>query len=770
MRRTRVLFLLAIVLILGAVGSSYYIQKKAQFRQRPTLPEKLPQFVNTAQKDWVYFKGDGNRPIVEVRAREMQRIEEGTPRVELKQVVLKLYHKEGKEYDQVKSASAVFAENEGVLFSDGDVEIILAVPAGDEDAIPKGRLLSVHTSGVRVQTKTGLASTERPAKFQFDRGHGKAVGASYDPNTRELILASEAELHWLGDNPDAVPMIVQAGMLRYLEGQSQVYLSPWSKFFRGPLSMEAANSVVTLEDGVIRLVDAEGVSGTDQGAQRTLRFAAAEMQLAFSADTQMERISGAGAARLESDTSSARTRVTADRLTMEFAPARQETLLKSALAAGGGTLESKPVPREGAVTPPTKLLRSEAILMVMKDGGREIERIETHSEGTLDLLPNAAGQPQRRLTAHRMWMHYGANNQLQSFRAVESATESVRAPARKAPAAAPAPARTWSKDLSADFDPQSGEMTLLKQWGNFRYEEGEQQALAASAVLDSPRNLITLETAARAWDRTGSVSADTIVLRQDSGDFTAEGNVTSTRLPDSKSNSSAMISAGENMQARARRMVSVNRNRLIVYEGDAVLWQSSNRLQASRIVINRETQTLEAQGKVFSQFLDKRSPPDRSKPVGGKAAADYVVVRSEKLHYSDKERLAHYTGGVRLLRASMDVQSSELRAWLRDSGGGEQAGGAAPAEQEQSSLEKALADGSVRIFREDPGRTRRASAEHAEYLVDEEKVVLNGGNPHLIDSVKGTTRGRQLTWFARNDSLQVDGAAAQPSVSRIRRN
>ena len=768
MRRTRILFLLAIVLILGAVGSSYYIQKKAQFRQRPTLPEKLPLNVNIAQKDWVYFKGDGNRPIVEVRAREMQRVEEGTPRIELKKVVLKLYHKDGKEYDLVKCETAVFAENDSILFSDGDVEITLAVPAADEESLPKGRLLRIDTSGVRVDTKTGLASTERPATFQFDRGDGKAVGASYDPHARELRLTSEVELNWRGDNPDALPMKVQAGTLRYMEAESQVYLSPWSKFFRGTLSMEGADAVITLEEGVIRRVDAQKVSGADRGAQRTLHFAAAEMQLAFTAGTQMEKITGAGAARLEADSSTALTRVDADRLSMEFAPARNESILKSALAAGHSTLESRPVVKEGTTPPAAKLLRSEAILLVMKDGGREIERIETHSEGTLDLLPNAAGQAQRRLTAHRMWMHYGENNQLQSFRAVQAATESRR-PAGKPKEPAPPPSRTWSEDLTAEFDPQSGEMARLEQWGNFRYQAGDQHALAARAILDSPRNLITLSAAARAWDRTGSVSADTIALRQDTGDFTAEGNVTSTRLPDPKSNSSSLISAEENMQARARRMMSGNRNRLIEYEGDAVLWQSSNRLQASRIVIDREAQTVEAQGNVFSQFLDKRAPPDRNKAGSGKGAA-YVVVRSEKLRYTDKDRLAHYTGSVRLIRESMDVQSSELRAWLRESGGGKTGEGGAAAPQETSSLEKAFADGNVRIFSEDPGRTRRASAEHAEYMIDEEKVVLLGGTPQLIDSAKGTTRGRQLTWFARNDSLQVDGAPMQPGVSRIRRN
>ena len=40
-----------------------------------------------------------------------------------------------------------------------------------------------------MESKTGKAYTDRLATFQFDRGDGQAVGADYDPNTRELNLA-----------------------------------------------------------------------------------------------------------------------------------------------------------------------------------------------------------------------------------------------------------------------------------------------------------------------------------------------------------------------------------------------------------------------------------------------------------------------------------------------------------------------------------------------------------------------------------------------------
>jgi len=39
----------------------------------------------------------------------------------------------------------------------------------------------------------------------------------------------------------------------------------------------------------------------------------------------------------------------------------------------------------------------------------------------------------------------------------------------------------------------------------------------------------------------------------------------------------------------------------------------------------------------------------------------------------------------------------------------------------------------------------------------------------LEDSLRGNTRGIKLTWFSGSDKLLVDGAAAEPAVSRINR-
>jgi len=136
------------------------------------------------------------------------------------------------------------------------------------------------------------------------------------------------------------------------------------------------------------------------------------------------------------------------------------------------------------------------------------------------------------------------------------------------------------------------------------------------------------------------------------------------------------------------------------------------------------------------------------------------VVRASDLVYTEETRLAVYQGGVALARPSLTVNSRELQAFLK------------PADSD-SSLDKALADGAVKIVSVSttvkPVRTRTGTSEHAEYYADEQKVILQKGEPLLVDSQTGNANGEQLTWWANNDRLLVEGAANKPAQGTIRK-
>jgi lipopolysaccharide export system protein LptA len=132
------------------------------------------------------------------------------------------------------------------------------------------------------------------------------------------------------------------------------------------------------------------------------------------------------------------------------------------------------------------------------------------------------------------------------------------------------------------------------------------------------------------------------------------------------------------------------------------------------------------------------------------------VVRAPHLSYTDDDRVAVYTGGVILDHSGTHVTSTDLRAILADANA-------------DSRLEKAFADGNVVIHWVNPSRTRVGSSQHAEYYTSDQRVFMTGGRPKFDDSCKGSTEGNELTYFANDDRLLVNGKSGQPSQSRINR-
>ncbi len=747
MRSKRGLLLVAIAAIVAAVAVSYYYQQQVVARRAPPAPKSLPKEVEAAATDWVWTHTAGGKPVVEVRARHFKQVKE---HVELEPLELRLYHQDGRRYDRVASARAEFGRERDQLYADGDVEITMGLPS---EGRPRGRLVHVRTSGVTFESKTGRAATERAASFTFDQGEGKAVGASYDPATRELHMRGLVELRWRGRSEQSKPMQIEAGELIYREREAVVLLRPWSRLTRENTVLEAADAVVYLEDGSIRRAEAKRARGSDEFPRRQLAYSADQLAMKFSSGGEVEQIVAEGGARLTAVSETARTALRADRVDLDFDLTSGESVLKSALARGAASMESSPLPRAGAPLAETRLLRSEVIQLAMRPGGREIQAVETGAPGEIEFSPSRPEQRRRWVRAERMWITYGPGNRVQKYRAVSVQTRTDPPAAAKAKPPLP-PVLTSSQDLSAEFDPKTGEVTQLEQWNQFRYQEGERQARAGRAVLMEAQHRILLEDQARLWDPSGSTTAYRILLDQQTGDLTADVNVVSNRLPERQAPSSALLSQDEPLEATAARMTVTDRQQRVRYEGRAVVWQGANRIQAERIEIDRKGRRLSASGGVRTQFVD--APQAGPKASKAKGPPPLVVVEASELDYAEQDRLARYQGGARLVRLALEVKAREIRASLQNAGG-------------SSSLERAYADGQVEILERQGERQRRGTAEHAEFYAADSRVVLHGGAPALFDSLRGHTRGEQLTYYADNDKLLVNGVAQRRVVSRLRR-
>ncbi len=759
-RRVGPLLALAAVVLIIAVGATYYTRLEQQYRNTPAKPKPLPPGTASAAQDWSYTQMNGSKPSVFVRAKDFKE-QEG--KFHLTGVELHIFHKDGSQYDQVQSAAADFEMSTGVMYSDGDVAITMGIPA---DSQPNGRLLAIKSSGVHFETKNGKVYTDRSASFTFAKGEGKSVGAEYDPNAHILHMKSAAELIWRGEDPHTTPMKIEAGDVLYKEQESKVYLSPWSRLTRGGMVLNAGPAVVTLDKSRLQHADTQNATGTDHEPNRDLDYAADQLSVDFDAGGEIQKMTGTNHARLVERSASGVTTITTDRIEMMFDTASGTSELQTAIASGHGIVESKPgAPGKAAANasaPETRILRSDTINVHMRAGGQEIESVETGGPGTVEFVPVGAGQQHRVMTGQFLSMKYGSQNQLESLRAVGVTTRSDR-PRPSGAKADPPPALTWSRDLLARFKPGTSQLDTLEQWNDFRYQEGDRHATADRAVLNQTNNAIDLKTGARVWDPTGSTDADHILLDQQSGDFLADGHVNTLRVPEKKGGdaASSLLTQDEPLHGTARRVTSKDSNTKIHYEGSVLLWQGADRLEADTVDIDRDDEKLHAHGQVVTQLMDK---PDKKDPKAAQKPPVFTVVHAPELIYTDDDKIAHYLGGAMLDRGPMRVKAHEIRAFMRASDDKKQ-----PSADSGSSLDHAFADGQVEIVQASPDRTRTGRSDHAEYYVDADKVILTGGRPELVDTVKGTTRGDKLTWYAKQDRLVVTGSKGRLAQSNLRR-
>jgi LPS export ABC transporter protein LptC len=307
MRGARWLLLLAIFAILGWLGFTYRTQRREIEGQAPTRPDLLPVDVAGQAKDWHYVKNDekGSK-ICEVWAKNFRQ-EKDSSRMELEGVRLHIFHQKKDQFDRIESPFATFQPSEDKLYSDGKVFITLAVPTEGQ---PTHRLVSISTSGVTYDSKTNKASTDRAADFVFENGTGKCVGAVYDPSTKELQMQSAVDLNLKGRGPKGKPMKLQSGQLVYKEAESKILLSPWSRLTRDSSVTEGGDTVVTLKNDAVQLVETQKAKGVDMDPKRHLEYSADRLTVHYSETGDVDRVTGESNARLVSSTWSLKAPIT----------------------------------------------------------------------------------------------------------------------------------------------------------------------------------------------------------------------------------------------------------------------------------------------------------------------------------------------------------------------------------------------------------------------------------------------------------------------------
>lgn len=784
MRSLRWLLLVVIAVVAVAVFRVYRLERLAgKAAQRPMPPMMSLSDKATAQ-EWEWGQSAGGHPAVKLTARQYK-LASDTKTANLEGIELRIYQKNGKYFDRVRTEHAQFFNEDKKLYAPDEAEITLDVPVTGEPTHP---LTSIKAAGINYNSDSGTAVTDQHVTFKFEDGDGICDGASYDPQSHEIHLMHGVVLNLKGKDARARPMKVETEELIYSEKDQSVRLGPWAKLTREQTVLVAGATTVHLRNRKMESIDAPGARGTDKQQGKNLEYSADMVNAHYNEHGEMEKLEATGNAHLVSHGATSETAMSGAHLNLLFNAGLHDSLLTSAQARGNAFVESKPTPDPKGQTPDTKTIRSDAVDIFMRPDGKELDRVSTLSPGTMEFLPNQPARSHRLVKSDRMLVHYGPKNEIESFHADNATTETHPSQAEVTTKKKPASqiATTSSKTMDVSFD-EKGQVKRILQNGNFHYAEGVRKAQSENAVMDNAKNLMDLDDHARIADDTGSTAANHIRIDQATGEFDAVGKVETTRLPDQKpvapqpvaqasagkpadsaasakpADKGGMLDPGEAMQGKADHVTSANsgsiHGAIIHYVGNAVVWQGASRISGDRIDIDRKEKSLLADGHVVSFLQDAAKNGPDGKPG---AAPPVTVVRAQKLAYSDTNRLAVYTGDVSLTRSALTVKCATLQAYLND---GKPVNGKTP----DSRIDKAMADGKVEVVQTASARQRIGTSDHGEYYTEEGKIILTGGRPHLKDSRSGDATGDKVTYFTNDDRLEVEGAPKKQVEGHILR-
>jgi lipopolysaccharide export system protein LptA len=735
----------------------YVKAKKEAAKHRVATPKSLS--ADTAGEAFEWEWSQNAKTHVKIRAKHMVQSADNS-RNQLTGVELQIFQKQDKKYDRITCPEAIFTVSDNKLYAPGEAEITLDVPVVGEPPHP---LTSIKAAGINFDSKSGNAITDKHVTFHFDGGDGTSEGASYDPENHALRLASNVIVNLQGKTPGSVPMKVEAGELNYNEKEAVIHLGPWSRMTHGGAIVNAGESVVKLNnEKKMDTVDAAQAKGIDNRPGREVEYAADMIHIHY-VDGVAEKINGVGNAKLISHGKGSDTTMTGNTVDLFFNTESGDSELSTAIARGNGMVESKPAPDPKGLTPDTKIMKADVLNLHMRPGGKDLSRVNTDVPGTLEFIPNQPVRHRRILKSSAMDVLYAEKNEVQSFHATDSTTETypteeeIKREQKKGNKAPLPVGYTTSKVIDAAFD-DKGQIKTMKQNGDFHYTEGVRKAQADYATLDQAKNVMNLENHARIADDAGTTIGDHIELQQATGDFDARGHVSTTRLPDQKKTSSDMLDKDEPTQGTADRVISADRNNVIHYMGNAALWQSANRIQADKIDVDRRKKSIVADGQVISQFLDKDKNKDKPVAENTKPNASqpiFTIVKAPHMVYTDEDRQAVYTGGASFWRPVLTVKSVTLRAWLNPDNS-----------DSDSRINRAFADEKVEIVQTAPGKKRIGNSEHAEYYTEDGKIVLTG-EPRVNDSVKGSTAPEKLTYFTDDDRLISEGSPKKPVKTHL---
>jgi lipopolysaccharide export system protein LptA len=768
----------AALLLAGLTGGVYLQHKWVEYREKRNAPAPAPKDVTRLSSGLTFSKMDGDRKIFTVEASKATDFKDKEASL-LEDVKITIFGKTGTRHDTVHTKSCQYEKMSGSIACSGDVQMDLESAADAERAARNpapaaGQKVHVETREVTFNRVSGTAHSNQLVKFSFPSGTGDAVGVEYDSEEGKVRLLRDVHMSLVPPKSEA------AGKKATKTGpQDPVHVTAKSLDFARDSRRMRLQGPVTAETSQARLVAGELTLAVNSGfhAEKLIATAgavekrpelaiqqadgpanlSAETLIAyFAPEGWLTKMEGAGNVQGSRRSGKAQDEFKAENASVTLWPKGSQP---KKLNLNGNVWVKTLAENTGSV----RLLQTSALLVEFAGGAQgqtsRPRRAETLGAGSIewtDAVP-PSGAPRAaashaavitKLQADKLGMEFEAEGRARQM----VATGNVRTER----AAVDAPLQTATAQNGVAQLLATGGWSQMDLQGNVKLKEGSRSGQADHAVFVHATQSATLTGNALARDGATETRATKITFSQATGEIRAEGGVHSTQFS-SKGGAIQLAAAPANISSDTLQANSKTGRAL--YTRHARLWQGDSVLEADSIDLLRDAKVLNATGNVRAVFPQYAAPPG-GQTLAVQAARKKTLlwhVAAETLTYSDVQNRAHLEKNVVVQSAEQKIHAAAMDLYFT---GGGSANSSAGAKQ----ISRAIGAGGVIVEQGE----RKATAERGEYTAAEGKFVMSGGNPTIYDASKGTTTGRQLTFFLADDTIIVDSENGSRTLTKHR--
>lgn len=810
----------------------------ARYKIRHTianLPGRLGATITKEFNGYTYSQSDGKRTIFTIHAAKAIQHTDGT--YTLRDVNMVLYGKAGNRADHISGDDFEYNTKAEEVRAIGVVHIDLEAPAPDgapesdarkhlgpsagdaehADTTQGNRIVHVKTSGLVYQKKLAVAATNQEVEFAFNGYTGHAVGAEYDSDTGHVILQSAIAVSGV-DKGHPVALTASHGELDRTSNEAQFSNARYSS--AGQVAQADAAQMHMRADGGVERIDAERhvkLEGEGQGVVNSDR---AEIELSLTNKPKSAVLTGA--VRFTEDEPLKQARGESERARLEFD--EQGHLNHAEMHGGVHTFERLKV--VGNETQPwsERNLNADNLEMTLAvavaggkpelrdaraSGSAHLSSVAPSTKsgacaGNVSALGKCSGSVTTKLSGDELEAHFIAARGTSELSTVHGAGHTVV----EQTGATGIDQTSSGAMLDAKFREAAGgkgavELASAVQQGAVVIDrtspakkpaeaQDVQHATGQMAAYDANSDRLMLTGNVHMNDAASGLWAERVVMEQDSGDATADGGVKVSYLQQGSAEPVHVLATRAELNHDAGRATFYGRA-MNGSAGLARMWQAGadgqggSQIEAPMLVFEQAEKRLTARsekmgeaGQVHAALASAASKKqaeapakDLAKTLSGKGVAR---ITSSRMVYSDADRQAVFTGGVRVLDGDGEMRSEQATVFLFPADAGKaKPGKAATTARNPGASATGLLGGSVEqivatqhIEITQPGR--RATGERLVYTASDQMFVLTGTAavpPKVVDAQQGTTTGAALRFHSGDNSVVVSGRDGDAPVQKV---